>query len=161
MCSFFFILAQLLEIKQRSPHLFSSTRVCCAVRLRIASLVLVIVKITFLQAWQFLDSYNVALNIRRQVNDTFVGKFGMLANIFALRYAIFFLRVTFFFQKLAEFGILQRSSIPFRVSCLRICLFPSLMVPKHFKKRLVVHNMIHPPLRNQVNRYRLLIRRLL
>ena len=73
----------------------------------------------------------------------------------------FLLRLTFFFQKLAEFGILQRSSILFRVSFLRICLFPSLMAPKHFKKRPVVRNMIHLPLRNQVNQSRLLIRRLL
>ena len=26
-----------------------------------------------LQAWHFLDGHNVALNIRRQVNDNFVG----------------------------------------------------------------------------------------
>lgn len=26
-----------------------------------------------MQAWQFLDSHNVSLNIRRQVNDFFVG----------------------------------------------------------------------------------------
>jgi hypothetical protein len=61
----------LLEIKQRNPQLFSSTRVCCTVCPSLPNFIFI--SAHYVQAWQFLDSHNVSLNIRRQVNDFFVG----------------------------------------------------------------------------------------
>jgi hypothetical protein len=61
----------LLEIKQRNPQLFSSTRVCCTVLSSLPNFIFI--SAYHVQAWQFLDSHNVSLSIRRQVNDFFVG----------------------------------------------------------------------------------------